>query len=484
MLKANPIPISFYKEASLEKKEFFEYKKLRLQVTDEESMAKSKFVVGAYWRGEYVFAMPVLKKAFIKKVRNKVATSGGEVTFHGDDYVHCSVPIGEKLYWATITYQKKRYLVKMVEASNKKLLSLESNERDYKYDKEGEVVAFHKMIPVVLGYRIDAEKSIYKRFVQKKIYTKTLKGEYWFIRFKKHSEGLSISHHDLLTNFKNELKGVGGKELNTTESSVVFQVDKTVGEFRVSADMFTIKILDESEFDPSLPLNLKKDNIRLYGLQFNSGQASLKESSESTLVKIEKLLKDSSDLVIEIQGHTDSQGDEKKNLVLSTARANAVKEALIKRGIQAERLKVKGFGERNPIADNKTQVGREANRRVELKKISGGVLEVNIELFKPLAGYEKSVKDFKKGTISDKKSFKVTGKEVRGHYKLVAIKNSFSKFEVMKNYEHIVHKLGGKVVSKTSDKLFFILNQKVSGRLSIYDKYYYISLIYTRKGEK
>lgn len=265
---------------------------------------------------------------------------------------------------------------------------------------------------------------------------------------------------------------------------MVFQVDKTFGEFRVSADTFTVKILDEGEFDPTIGVDLNKENIRLYGLQFDSGKATLKESSQSSLLKIEKLLKDSSDLVVEIQGHTDSQGDEKKNLALSTARANAVKEALVKRGIDAKRLETKGFGETQPIADNKTKIGREENRRVELKKISGGELAIRIELFQALEGYEKSVKEFKKGTITDKKEFSVTGKEVRGYYKLTTGKNNFSKLGVMKEYENIIVKLGAKVVSQSRDKLFFTFDENVSGRLSVYDKYYYISLIYTKKGGK
>ena len=68
---------------------------------------------------------------------------------------------------------------------------------------------------------------------------------------------------------------------------------------------------------------------------------------------------------IEIRGHTDNEGDDKSNQVLSEARAKAVYQYLLGRGIDAGRLSYKGFGETQPIADNKTEKGRKQNRRTE-----------------------------------------------------------------------------------------------------------------------
>lgn len=69
---------------------------------------------------------------------------------------------------------------------------------------------------------------------------------------------------------------------------------------------------------------------------------------------------------IEIAGYTDSSGDGERNMELSYRRAQAVKEALVSRGITTERLLVKGYGQNNPIADNSTPEGRALNRRIEL----------------------------------------------------------------------------------------------------------------------
>ncbi|MBL8658919.1 MAG: OmpA family protein, partial [Rhodospirillales bacterium] len=67
---------------------------------------------------------------------------------------------------------------------------------------------------------------------------------------------------------------------------------------------------------------------------------------------------------IEIGGHTDSTGDPEKNLALSQARADAVRQALIDHGVAPEMLSAKGYGGTQPIASNDTAQGRERNRRI------------------------------------------------------------------------------------------------------------------------
>jgi OOP family OmpA-OmpF porin len=70
---------------------------------------------------------------------------------------------------------------------------------------------------------------------------------------------------------------------------------------------------------------------------------------------------------IQIAGHTDSQGREQMNLELSEARAQAVLAALAERRAPISRISAKGYGETVPIADNDTEEGREANRRIEFR---------------------------------------------------------------------------------------------------------------------
>jgi len=76
------------------------------------------------------------------------------------------------------------------------------------------------------------------------------------------------------------------------------------------------------------------------------------------------------DLKVEVQGHTDNIGSESSNQKLSEKRAEVVKNYLVARGVKADRIKVVGYGEKNPIADNKTADGRAMNRRIEFKVIN------------------------------------------------------------------------------------------------------------------
>ena len=76
-------------------------------------------------------------------------------------------------------------------------------------------------------------------------------------------------------------------------------------------------------------------------------------------------LKDNPTIKVRIEGHTDSQGTDKFNLKLSNNRAASVRKYLIGKGIEGSRMESKGFGERVPIADNRTNDGRAQNRRVE-----------------------------------------------------------------------------------------------------------------------
>ncbi len=103
---------------------------------------------------------------------------------------------------------------------------------------------------------------------------------------------------------------------------------------------------------------------------FKPGEKLIEPRYVPVLEDVVKFLKERPSMVVEIQGHTDSVGDAKNNRDLSRNRAEAVRDYLIKRGISEKRLVVKGYGELSPIGDNRTVIGRDMNRRVELVVIS------------------------------------------------------------------------------------------------------------------
>ena len=109
-----------------------------------------------------------------------------------------------------------------------------------------------------------------------------------------------------------------------------------------------------------------KRRYDLYGIHFETGKTAIQQDSQSLLDDIAAVMKQFPDWRLEIVGHTDAAGDPAQNEALSRARADAVKAALVQRGIEAGRLEPEGMGEAQPVASNDTPDGRALNRRVEL----------------------------------------------------------------------------------------------------------------------
>ncbi|MDT7518581.1 OmpA family protein [Rhodoferax sp. TBRC 17660] len=107
--------------------------------------------------------------------------------------------------------------------------------------------------------------------------------------------------------------------------------------------------------------------VDLYGFQFDTGKAVLRDGSKPTLQELGRVLQDNPGLNVEVVGHTDDVGGADGNQRLSEARAAAVAEALNRSyGIAAPRLKTRGMGQTVPLAANTTEAGRAQNRRVEI----------------------------------------------------------------------------------------------------------------------
>src|SRR4029079_5710744 len=102
-------------------------------------------------------------------------------------------------------------------------------------------------------------------------------------------------------------------------------------------------------------------------VQFVTGSAKLTKSAMAELDKGAHILKDTPKINISIEGHTDNTGSAAGNQKLSEQRAAAVKAYLVKKGISADRMVAVGYGQTQPIADNKTAAGRATNRRVDFK---------------------------------------------------------------------------------------------------------------------
>lgn len=108
---------------------------------------------------------------------------------------------------------------------------------------------------------------------------------------------------------------------------------------------------------------------------FKVDKASLLAAGQRKVNEFAGVIQQSSNRMVLIAGHTDSTGGEAYNDTLSERRAHSVREALIASGVDAERLIVSAFGEKQPIASNVTALGRQKNRRVEITLLNENVIQ-------------------------------------------------------------------------------------------------------------
>jgi len=107
-----------------------------------------------------------------------------------------------------------------------------------------------------------------------------------------------------------------------------------------------------------------KGSITLEGVNFEFNSAKLTAESDAVLSPVAKDLQKHKRLKIELQGHTDSVGNDAYNLKLSQQRADSVRDYLVGQGVDSSQLSAKGYGEAQPVESNKTKEGRAKNRRV------------------------------------------------------------------------------------------------------------------------
>ncbi|GGL53737.1 OmpA family protein [Wenxinia marina] len=146
---------------------------------------------------------------------------------------------------------------------------------------------------------------------------------------------------------------------------------------------FDLDISYQESLDPIVGLPTPEECIRRIGIVtqqrrvlFDPGSATLTRESEQVIDDIAEILRQCMDLPLEIAGYTDSQGSEGGNLRLSQNRADAVLTALRTRRVPVGTFTAQGYGEVDPIADNATEEGREANRRIEFRVLPAAGEEV------------------------------------------------------------------------------------------------------------
>lgn len=120
-------------------------------------------------------------------------------------------------------------------------------------------------------------------------------------------------------------------------------------------------------------VQVTRTHIRIHQqIHFEFDRDVIRAVSFPILNTVAQVLRDYPDVQLEIQGHTDSRGDDAYNEDLSRRRAAAVLDYLVQQGISASRLRSQGYGESQPLESNSTRAGRAANRRVEFVRTDAG----------------------------------------------------------------------------------------------------------------
>ncbi len=176
-----------------------------------------------------------------------------------------------------------------------------------------------------------------------------------------------------------------GKPLNSADWDAAYSLDAQ-GEYAYYISYQTNNSNNTSNSDifrAKLPISLKPAPIKKIDLALNSltvgqtiqlqhiifeqGTAQLLEESNEELTALIKLLNENPSMEIEVAGHTDIDGSPIENMKLSQERVKTMKSYLVKRGINASRIRTKAWGSQKPISKNRDEVSKQLNRRVELK---------------------------------------------------------------------------------------------------------------------
>ncbi|MCA9753779.1 MAG: OmpA family protein [Gemmatimonadetes bacterium] len=115
------------------------------------------------------------------------------------------------------------------------------------------------------------------------------------------------------------------------------------------------------------------------GILFDVNKSDLRPVAQSNLQSMATILNKYPDTEILIEGHTDSDGTDAHNQTLSESRASSVKGYLVSSGVAGMRMTTVGYGESQPVADNSTAAGKQANRRVEVAIMANDKLKKQAE---------------------------------------------------------------------------------------------------------
>jgi len=210
-----------------------------------------------------------------------------------------------------------------------------------------------------------------------------IEGHKYHIEYEIKGEKKAPSELQILRNYENAIKKIGGSTLYEAPGETWLKVEKggkTTWIYvyaHCDGECYELTIVEKKAMVQEVMADaqsLARDisstgHASVYGIHFDFNEATVKPESEPTLKEIAKLLKQEPNLKLYVVGHTDNVGEITYNMKLSLARAEAVVKALVEKyGVAQNQLKPYGVGPLAPVSSNETEEGRALNRRVELVK--------------------------------------------------------------------------------------------------------------------
>jgi outer membrane protein OmpA-like peptidoglycan-associated protein len=210
--------------------------------------------------------------------------------------------------------------------------------------------------------------------------TVTIEGDKTVINYGLKDGAETPSELQILRNYTNAVKTLGGTVVyEETGGFTTCKLVKNNREIWVKvtpyngATVYELTILEKGEMAQEVSANdmleaLNKDGYMALYINFDTGKYTIRPESQPIITQIVALLKNSPELKLSIEGHTDNVGNAQSNKTLSEQRAKAVMNAVVTQGVEASRLSAVGWGQEKPVADNRTEEGKAKNRRVEIVK--------------------------------------------------------------------------------------------------------------------
>lgn len=243
----------------------------------------------------------------------------------------------------------------------------------------------HPLFNRMPNYKIEQYKEndfdVYDKFKDSNGKKTSVEGHYYFIQYRINKGEEAASGSQVLGNFINAVTKIGGKVIYETKTNAYFNLINDQKETWVRVEIFNrgggyrLWIIESAAMEQSIVADPKAmgddiertGRVAIYGIYFDTNSDKIKPESNPSLTAIAELLKTKSSLNVYVVGHTDMTGDFDHNMKLSENRAKSVVDALVKDyGISVRRLIGKGVGPLSPVSTNKTDEGKQINRRVEL----------------------------------------------------------------------------------------------------------------------